>query len=342
MEDHLDKATSVSVELTESGVKAKAKSRFIAAVDRLGGNLVELANAPMERRIARQRAISTGETKLVEAVANFGIDKLKHDPDFAERTAEKFFKRIFERQENKDQVLLEALEDLRHAPLSDEASAVGEDHLAEEFLERFEHYAQGASTEKLRQKWGRVLSSEIRQPGTFSLKVLRTVDEIDAETAEIFERLSSSRIRNCLPKCLVGNLSFHELSRLIMAGLILDPGIAGHITKFAPQENARGQELWVLMSEKDAVSIPRQTTFPLFDPSSLLPITLNEECPAVPVYLMTDSGVAIASIFPQHTHEAFSRYVTMLRSTLPEIEIIEYAMSSSNNQFAPVRGMNIA
>ena len=41
MEDHLDKATSVSLELTESGVKAKAKSRFVAAVDRFGGNLVE-------------------------------------------------------------------------------------------------------------------------------------------------------------------------------------------------------------------------------------------------------------------------------------------------------------
>jgi hypothetical protein len=49
VEDHLDKETSVSVDLTETGVTAKAKSRLVAAIDRLGGNLLEILNAPQRR-----------------------------------------------------------------------------------------------------------------------------------------------------------------------------------------------------------------------------------------------------------------------------------------------------
>jgi hypothetical protein len=298
MEDHLDKTTSVSVELTETGVKAKAKSRFVAAVDRLGGNLVELANAPMERSISRQRAITAGETALVKAVTDFGIEKLKYDPEFAQRTAEKYFKRVFEKQENKDGVLIEALEDLRHAPPTDAMSKAGEDHLPEDFLERLEHYAEGASTEKLRQKWGRVLSAEIRKPGSFSLKVLRVVDEINAETAELFERLCLLRIRNTLPKCLVGLLPFGQLSQLSMAGLIIDPGLAGHITRFTAQKDLAGRELWTLMNDENAVSFPKDTVIPQHDPFSCLPI-INDEGPAIPIYLMTDSGGAIAGYIPR-------------------------------------------
>lgn len=338
MEDHLDKTTSVSVELTDSGVKAKAKSRIIAAVDRFGGNLVELANAPMERRISRQRAIAAGETALVKAVADFGIEKLKHDPEFAQRTAEKYFTRVFEKQENKDGVLFEALEDLRHAPPNDAMSESGEDHLAEDFLERLEYYAEGASTEKLRQKWGRVLSAEIRKPGSFSLKVLRVVDEIDAETAELFERLCSLRIRNTLPKCLVGNLPFNQLSQLAMAGIIQDPGVAGHITRFSAQSDAGGRELWTLMSDESAVSIPKDTAIPSYGPGSIVPI-MRDEGPAIPIYLMTDAGAAIATIFSSATPSAFSQYVAKLRLALPDVDIREY-IRASNGNFEPVRGSN--
>jgi hypothetical protein len=56
-------------------------------------------------------------------------------------------------------------------------------------MNRFERFAEDASTDELRQRWGRVLSAEIRKPGTFSPKVLRIVDEIDQSTAAIFERV---------------------------------------------------------------------------------------------------------------------------------------------------------
>jgi hypothetical protein len=201
-DDHLDKETSVGVELTETGVKAKAKSRLVAAFDRLGGNIFELVNVRMERRISRERSMIAGERKVIEAAIEYGLDRLKKDPEFAQRVAETHFRKIFHQQDNKDAVIVEAIEELRHNPVTEAEAEAGPPELNPEFMDRFERYAEDASTEQLRQKWGRVLTAEIRKPGTFSRKALRVVEELDAETARLFEKLCQSRLDDVLPKSL--------------------------------------------------------------------------------------------------------------------------------------------
>lgn len=321
MSDHLDRETSLSVELTETGVKAKSQSRFVAAVDRLGGNLMELVNAPMERRIVRERTIAASEAQLIAAVTKFGIEKLHSDPAFAERVAERHFTRVFEKQQNKDAVLREALEDLRHDQ-STEARA--ERPLDAEFLDRLEYYAEGASSEQLRQKWGRVLSAEIKKPGTFSLKVMRIVDELDAATAQTFEGTCKLAFNGIVPRCLVGTLRFQDQVRLVSAGLLIDPGITGHIAEFSVATSSQGKELWTLEFKNGrSVSIPKDTDMPEPDGMDFTgPIQRNEEKPAVPAYLMTEVGGAISTIFPPN--DAGAMYVSKLRDALPSVEVIEY------------------
>lgn len=333
MDDHLDKTTTVCVELTETGVNAKAKSRFVAAVDRLGGNLVELVNAPMERRIARQRAVSAGEVKLIEAVIDFGIEKLKCDPEFAERTAEKFFKRVFEKQVNRDHVLFEALEDLRHSNTSD-AEKVESGDISEEFLEKLEVYAEGASTETLRQKWGRVLSSEVKKPGTFSVKALRIVDEIEADTAALFETLCSNQIGGSLPRCLVGELPFYQITPLVTSGLMIDPGLAGHVRKFGLNTAHNGNQLWFFVEHDRAISLPKEITTEISEGSGDV-LMIEDGVPAIPVYLMTDVGSAISTIFTKPESSGLSKYIDKLKLAYPKNPIIEYR-HKSDGIFTPV------
>ena len=332
MADHLDTETSVSVDLTETGITANAKSRFVAAVDRLGGNLLELANAPLERRIAKQRAISAGEVKLIEAVTAYGIEKLQHDPEFARRAVGQYFDRVFQKQVNKDQVLLEALENLRHDPPSEAASTGGKTELGEEFLNRFEQYAEGASTEQLRQKWGRVLSAEVRAPGTFSVKVLRTVDEIDAETAKSFEDVCELSFANLIPKCLSGKLEFGRQTQLAMAGLLIDPGIAGHIAQYGDGKDSQGNELWLFRAADRAVSFPKGTPVPPNDPNAMGPVIDADDRPSIPVYLLTDVGAAIAQIFSRQS--AFPRHVAKLRDSLAGVSVREYTAASDGSLVA--------
>jgi uncharacterized protein DUF2806 len=322
-DDHLDRETSVSVELTEAGVKAKSQSRFIAAVDRLGGNLLELVNAPMERRISRERTIAASEVELIAAVTKFGIEKLNSDPVFAERVAERHFKRVFEKQQNKDAVLREALEDLRH---DQTVELQAEGPLDTEFLDRLEYYSESASSEQLRQKWGRVLSAEVKTPRTFSPKVMRVVDELDAETAFMFEGFCKSVFGAVAPRCLTGVLRFNDQQRLVAAGLLTDPAGFGHVSNFSEIRSHNGSDLWTYaFNNGRSVSIPKGTSLPKFALADFTgPVQMNNAVAAIPAYLLTEVGQTISSIFP--LNDAHVRYVQMLREALPNVELIEYEL----------------
>jgi hypothetical protein len=166
-DDHLDRETSVSAELTPSGLKAGAKSRLIAAIDRLGGNAVEWINVRMEADLSARRARIEGERQLIEAVVKYGIERIGKDEDFARRALENTFRKAIQNQANKDAVLHEAIEDLRESPPHPAENEAGGSALDDQFMDRFEYYAEGATSEQLRQKWGRVLAAEIRKPGPF-------------------------------------------------------------------------------------------------------------------------------------------------------------------------------
>ncbi len=182
-EDHLSNEVHLSAELTETGVKAAAKSRALSSFDRLVGSFADVGSAYFEGVSGRLRARAEGERQLIEAVAKYGVERIGADHEFAHRALENHFKKIAQQQINKDAVVSVALDDLRDQPPSDEAANTGPNELDEEFLSRFEMYAEGASTEQLRERWGRILAGEIRKPGTFGPRVLRITDELDSVTA---------------------------------------------------------------------------------------------------------------------------------------------------------------
>src|SRR5690606_4389133 len=152
------------------------------AFDRFGGSVFDAASAHIEAHTAKRRATTDGEVKLIKTISQYGVERLVAHPEEAERAFQRHLWKVRKEKENTDGVMQTALEDLRNNP-PDEASAQNEEPLSEEFLDRMEDYSARASTDDLRQRWGRVLASEIRKPGTFSGKVLRVVDELDSEAA---------------------------------------------------------------------------------------------------------------------------------------------------------------
>lgn len=339
-EDHLDKETSVSVDLTETGATAKAKSRFVAAVDRLGGNLAELLNVPIERRVSRERAIIAAEKQIIEASAKYGIDRMQIDPEFAQRAVEKHLGQVLTKQANKDAVLVQTIEDMRHDPVSEFESRDGPDELDSQFVSRFERMAEEASTEQLREKWGRVLSAEIRKPGTFSAKVLRVVDELDAQTAQLFETLCESRLSNVLPKCLVGKLTFHQTAALTSAGLLVEPGdTGGQIRSFRSATNSNGESVWMInLGDEYALAFAEDTEIPAgalfnFNDPTMVVVLDNDKHPALPIYVLTDAGAAVAEILPNHRLTAFSKLAEKVKSYLPSAEIFELEFDPLVDQY---------
>lgn len=306
---------SVSVDLTPTGVNAKANSRFLSALDKLGGNVVEFGNAWLEAPTARKRAKTRGEVQLIEAVAKYGIDQLSNDKAFAERALANHFRKIGARQANKDAVLAEALEDLRNDPPSDESANSGPENLSEQFITRLEGYAETASTDDLRQRWGRVLASEVRAPGTFSPKVLRAIDEMDFATAELFERVCAFRIAQVIPKSLSGELSFEEAVRLKSAELIVEPGM-GQLRRFAESTSGDGKVFWMTGFENYGLGFQKSEVIaPTFNRKG--PLTSSEGAPAIPVYVLTEVGQAISGILPYNELEALNKLHGEIASALP-------------------------
>ncbi len=329
-EDHLDKETNFGVALTENGVEAKAKSRTVAAFDRLGGNILDWANVLLEGGTSRRRAKMEGEAKIIAATAEHAVKLIGSDDAFAARALASQFGDAARKQLNKDAVLQTAIEDLQSNPPTQEQSGSGPEVLSEEFLSRFENYASGASTEQLRERWGRVLASEIRQPGNFSRAVLRIIDEIDPTTAALFEEVCENRVHDILLKPLTGEFDFKTIKSLVEAGLMVEPGI-GHMNGFTDTKLGDGRLVWFMPLGATAIAFDRSKT------ASTNPeedIVMNSGVLSIPIYVLTSVGSAVSLILEDKSEQAVQRLVDKLRLKHPDLVTFTRIGESSQYQQA--------
>lgn len=333
-EDHLDNEISLSVDITPTGIQGKAKTRAASGFDRLLGGIFDCASAPLEARAARKRAESKAEINFIEAVGGKAIKRLEADPDFADNAIENFYGTAMRQYKNKSEVVREAFKSLEHEPPSAEQTSSGPDILDESFLNRFERYAEEASTEALRVKWGKVLAAEIRKPGTFSTKVMRIVDELEPSTAQLFERICKYRLDSAILICLSGQLEFFEETALTTAGLLLDSNM-GINRKFLDKKSSDNAELWYAELDDFGISIPRNTTIkmPLERNYPIGKDELIGDNPVIPIYSLTDAGFAIASILEDRQEEALYSYIKCLSQFLPSVPVSEYRAVKNQMHF---------
>lgn len=316
-DDHLSNEVSIIAEMTPTGVTAKAKSRFISGIDRLGGNLTEWVNVRIEAGTSLRRARVKGEERLLEAAVQYGVDRLGKDPDFAERALQHHFQETLGKQANREAVIEEAIADLRRSPPTDAQAHSGAERLDPILLDRIADYAGGASTEALREKWGRVMASEIRSPGHFSLKVLRIVDELEPDVARIFEELCKHRLGDSVPVASFRNLSQREIAALDGAGLLIEPGL-GHTISPRKITDEEGDRLHLLFLGNRAISVPWDTGLKghRIGPGKEA-IELVGEDLQIPVHALTAEGVAIATMLPYNENAAVERLAELINTKVP-------------------------
>jgi hypothetical protein len=261
----------------------------------------------------RRRAKSEGEQKIIAAVAARAVEMIGRDDEFAARMLASQFGDMASKQLNKDAVVSAALEDLNSNPPSPAETSQGPEQLAPDFMDRFQTYAEGASTDDLRDRWGRVLAGEIRKPGTFSRKVLRAVDELEPETAALFERIchhgQGTRIFKCL---LEKDLTFAEKVALVSAGLLVDPGVAGHIAPFTRVNDT------IVLAFNTVVVYQKHD-----EPFTFKENVLQDHngVPAVPIYLLSDTAQALSTIINVDRLVVDERIVARLTEQMPALKL---------------------
>lgn len=190
-DDPLSGEISVSAEITESSLSASAKSRALIALDRLLGNVIDIPGAYIEAAAKTIRTKSSIKQNLLKIEGAAAEKKLLEISEVGEQVIRNFLRDQQYKQTNRAVVALEAVELLKISGPNDNNDVPGDLNI--DWLNRFDEFAQQASSDHLRKLWAQVLSGEVRRPGTFSLSTLRFMSELDMQTAQLFERNVSGR-----------------------------------------------------------------------------------------------------------------------------------------------------
>lgn len=331
-QDHLSNEISISAEVVDNSVKASARSRAFSGIDRLVGSSVDFFSAQVEAFTEKRREKTQGEVAIIRKAAEFGIQEMGINRDFAKRAFETHYKGILREQENKDAVVENALQDLCSDQMTEDAMCAGPEELSEDFLGRFEEYAKSASTEELRERWGKILSGEIRKPGTFSRKVLRAIDELEPNIAALFEEISEFCIQGAMFRSIARDLAYTERVDLFTAGLITDVD-ENQVRYFTEAPLIDGTITWFMVLGNFAIAYPKDA---VVDYSASKILSINNNSPYLPTNLLSDVGNALLSIIPRDEQLIARSIANVVSSQLPAGILRKYKLGAQSTQWVPI------
>ncbi|MBY3028856.1 DUF2806 domain-containing protein [Rhizobium leguminosarum] len=296
MPENEDENIGLAVDWSTQGFKAKIKSRFASALDRLGASKLDASNNVLDRKNAVGHALTGSYVSLIKAASQTIERQVEQDPAMAAKLLMSL-SRAEKETENISASLDLAIQDLRNNPELGDHSEQTADTVDADMINRWERYAGEATSDVIREKWGKVLASEIRAPGTFSRQTLRIIDEIDPDVARLFERLCQNRFGSWIPVVTAG-ISEHEVDELQHAGLLLHYEFYATVTFNSTTRDNDNSHWWVLGNGERTVAVSKAAPKPTV--AKLLPsmddVRIEEGNLQINVHSLTRAGEAIATV----------------------------------------------
>lgn len=334
-DDHLDKETSLSVNFDESSFEAKAKSRFISGVDRLLGNMTEIANVYLEGKTSLKRNRIGAEKTLIQAATEALTADIREDNVLAQQILENGFSQMARRHLNKEKVIEAAAIELQNSPPSKEDVSTGPDELSNDFLNRFERYSEDASEDEVRDKWAKVLAAEVKSPGSFNAKTMRILDEIDNQTAVWFNNAASHRIGDTIPEALF-DPEYKIKMALDEADLLKFQVTKTVLLGVAGTDNA-GNALWMFPFGKIMITFPNETlkdSISNANRPNLISWANKEDVPGIVIHRLTDIGISLLQIMDDRSFENSKKLLEELRESNLDPKL--YTLSPDGANFSAV------
>ncbi len=200
---------AVAEGIIDSTLPAPIRKNLFKALNRLSTATIEIPVAYLEGKADEIRAGTRARVKLIEKTSDQIAQQMKVDPVYARAAVEKLGQKVIREQVNLDQIVFKAAEDLKKNPSpKDERNLGSKKTINDDFLTAFEKEASQKSTEEMQAHFGKVLAGEIRSPGSFSIRSLKILGQMDQSVAMLFAKFCSC--------CIVANIPRLELiSRLI-------------------------------------------------------------------------------------------------------------------------------
>ena len=172
----------------------------------------EWPSAIFKGKASERHALTAANTKITEAVTDQIIQQIEVPPEYAQIAVKKHMEKIIGEQLNLDNISAIAANELKadepdtlinqEANESNKEQSDGSTNRSENsseekiindvWLNIFETEARPQSTEEGRLLFGRILAGEIKQPGSYSMRTLKSLGELDEKAAALFKELCSA------------------------------------------------------------------------------------------------------------------------------------------------------
>ena len=161
----------------------KSLGRLIGSVTDLGTAWVDAKADAIKSTAAARRIAKLGMAKKVPGM-------IEADERLAARAVNFIGHEMIREEAIRERIANHAVEDLRSDPPRDDSKDVIDD----DWLSSFMKDASTKSNEEMQLLFGRILAGEIRKPGSFSLRSVRTLALINKTAANIFEILCNTSV----------------------------------------------------------------------------------------------------------------------------------------------------
>lgn len=194
--------TSLASMIGAASLPAPIQTSLLQVGSKLLGGLLAYPTAWLRRPVQAVEDRTSGLTLMTTALATEAARKALEDPVVVEWALNLFLPNEARKARNKAKVLADAVKCMgsqeQTSPKVDDTPLP---EVNDDWLNSFMRYAEDASSEQMQKIWGRILAGEVQKPGQFSKATLRTIAELDAETALAFEQLKDH---------IVGDFVYYE------------------------------------------------------------------------------------------------------------------------------------
>ncbi|WP_282017761.1 DUF2806 domain-containing protein [Salegentibacter mishustinae] len=191
-DSNLEKITDTIGDLV-TGVPAPIRKNFFKAFGQLCTAAVDVPVAHLESKSKEIRAASEARVKILEREAQQISEKLQVPEEYVTKASEKFASKIVREQLNLDQIAAHAATNLNEKDFSEEEQT-NEEEISDDWLNEFENFAKNKSSDDMKIIFGKILSGEIVKPGSFSIRTLRIISQLDNQAAKLFQTFCSQAV----------------------------------------------------------------------------------------------------------------------------------------------------
>jgi hypothetical protein len=182
-----------SIESVITGVPAPVRKNFIKAFGQLCTAAVDIPVAWLEGKSAEIRTTTEARLQIIRKEGNVISEQIEVPKEYINKASSKFAAKVIKEQLNLDQITLNAATELANNKQIENDDKEAED-ISEDWLNEFENLARLKSSEDMKLVFGKILSGEIIKPGSFSIKTIKLISQLDNQAAKLFQVLCNQTV----------------------------------------------------------------------------------------------------------------------------------------------------